>query len=88
MPNVTTTKVTQYVIARDQWYIADNGDQFVRGYDEASVVGRGRTLAAAVRRAGGWAFMSGYRAYDGRTGECLGRVDQFEDGRYTTQPDF
>lgn len=73
------------VIARDQYYLDNNGGQFVQGFDPTTVVGRGLTLAAAARRAGAWAFVSGYRAYDAKSGECLGRVYEYEDGKFETQ---
>lgn len=71
------------VIARDQWFINSDGNQYVRGYDETSVVGRGRTLAAAARRSRGWYAQAGYRAYEEKTGRCLGKVYEYEDGKFT-----
>lgn len=76
-----------YVIARDQYYLDNEGRQFVRGYAATSVVGRGRTLKRAAESSGGWFRYSGYRAFDSVTGECFGTVDQPEPGVYTTEQD-
>lgn len=61
-----------YVIARPQWFINDHGTQYTRGWDQTTVVGDGRTLRAAARRAGAWATVSGYRVFNEQTGEDLG----------------
>ena len=65
--------MTTYVIARDA-YILDAGYQRVSGYDQASVVGRGRTIRAAARKAGPWCTMNGYRLFEAETGKCLGNI--------------
>lgn len=61
-----------YVIARPQFFINDQGTQYTRGWDQTTVVGYGRTLRAAARRAGAWATVSGYRVFNEQTGEDLG----------------
>ena len=55
--------MTNYIIARPQYFITDLGTQYTSGYDQRTVVGYGRTLRAAARRAGAWATQSGYRVF-------------------------
>lgn len=68
------TSYSRFVIARPQWFIDDSGRQFTQGFDQATVVGEGRTLRAAARKSGGWETMPGYRVFDGTTGKCLGKL--------------
>lgn len=78
--------MTTYVIAREQFFIRDNGTQYTDGFDECSVVGRGRSLKAAVRRAGGWQAMPGYYVFDDKTGQLLGKAVTNEFGCWDIMP--